>query len=423
MVGARRRGQKSPLDETHPEIARYWHPARNEELTPSDVTHRARREVWWRCGAGHVFSSPVFEQTLVGLRCRACHNEWLAERERIAASLVTDHPTLIAAWDSELPMDGLTVGECDGVQWLTADRPIRLRCPKGHKVGIGLLGYLDRGCPACRGQAKAKVYMSTSAPELVEQWHPARNRLRPDEVVDGSKKKVWWLTGCCDYEFEDSPANRQKGSQPWLCPRCETILNSLGRRDPELAAEWHPDNALTPFHVKPFTNYTATWRCSTDPAHVWTASLASRSAGTGCPKCSTAGTSKIEQEFAAEISKTHPGAQSARVGGWRVDVYVPDLSLVVEYDGSYWHGPQFPGRADVDLRKTQELVEAGYRIARIRERDLPLLDLSGPDLDPSLPKHVHQVRHHPITGSVEATAAAILGWATGLVEGGASPRT
>jgi len=36
-----------PLTLTHPEIAAQWHPTRNEETTPDQITYGSGRRVWW----------------------------------------------------------------------------------------------------------------------------------------------------------------------------------------------------------------------------------------------------------------------------------------------------------------------------------------------------------------------------------------
>ena len=37
-----------------PEVARQWHPALNDALTPRMVTAGSHRKVWWECELGHV---------------------------------------------------------------------------------------------------------------------------------------------------------------------------------------------------------------------------------------------------------------------------------------------------------------------------------------------------------------------------------
>ena len=49
-----------------------------------------------------------------------------------------------------------------------------------------------------------------------------------------------------------------------------------------------------------------------------------------------------------------------------VDIVFEDLSVVVEFDGAYWHR----NKADKDRDKTQVIEDAGWRMIRVRERPL-----------------------------------------------------
>ena len=39
--------KKASLQETHPELAAQWHPFKNGQLTPEDVTAGCKTKVWW----------------------------------------------------------------------------------------------------------------------------------------------------------------------------------------------------------------------------------------------------------------------------------------------------------------------------------------------------------------------------------------
>jgi len=51
---------------------------------------------------------------------------------------------------------------------------------------------------------------------------------------------------------------------------------------------------------------------------------------------------------------------------WKVDILVPNLRLVIEYDGYYYHRD----RIEVDVRKSEELRQAGWWVIRAREEHL-----------------------------------------------------
>ena len=52
---------KQSLAETHPEVAKQWHPTKNEDLTPFNVTSGSSKKVWWKCDKGddHEWESEI----------------------------------------------------------------------------------------------------------------------------------------------------------------------------------------------------------------------------------------------------------------------------------------------------------------------------------------------------------------------------
>ena len=46
------RKDKKSLAETHPEVAKQWHPTKNGKLTTNDVHFGSSKKVWWKCDKG-----------------------------------------------------------------------------------------------------------------------------------------------------------------------------------------------------------------------------------------------------------------------------------------------------------------------------------------------------------------------------------
>ncbi|MGO8994262.1 MAG: zinc-ribbon domain-containing protein [Polyangiaceae bacterium] len=53
-----------------PAIAKEWHPTKNGELRPSQVSVGSSAPIWWRCANGHEWRAPVSART--GPRHRGC---------------------------------------------------------------------------------------------------------------------------------------------------------------------------------------------------------------------------------------------------------------------------------------------------------------------------------------------------------------
>ena len=47
----------------YPELLREWHPTKNGELKPDEVTHGSHKKVWWLCPNGHSYDSVIKSRT------------------------------------------------------------------------------------------------------------------------------------------------------------------------------------------------------------------------------------------------------------------------------------------------------------------------------------------------------------------------
>jgi len=80
----------------------------------------------------------------------------------------------------------------------------------------------------------------------------------------------------------------------------------------------------------------------------------------------------------------------------RVDVFLPSIGLVVEYDGGHHH----QNRYHRDTEKTQDMVDHGYRVIRLRGKELALIQ---PDWDISIneaqsaPQQVQALLEHMLS--------------------------
>lgn len=303
-------------------------------------------------------------------------------------------PELVAAWaDDESRVRWEGMGDPANVMIEGEYAGSRFKCENGHFPRSAAGKFLRDGCDVCRRMPPGEKHF-VARTEIAPQWHPDRNgSLTPESVVVGSKRKIWWQTECCGYEWESTPHRRLRGatwpaaSRARLCPKCETVLNSLAWINPEVAAEWSPSNPVTPLHVTPAgaTAFLPEWIC---PAgHVWTATLAQRNAGMMCPDCNEWGKSQVELAHHAAAVEIFGAAESGALlchdefvsrDSWRVDISFTfgGGQVVVEYDGVYWHKPA--DKQAVDRRKSLDLLAAGYTLVRLREEGLTPLGISSP---------------------------------------------
>ncbi|MDQ7784579.1 MAG: zinc-ribbon domain-containing protein [Desulfomonilaceae bacterium] len=262
----------------YPEIAREWHPVKNGDLTPEDVTHGSGKKVWWKCRHGHEWQAKVGNRTS-GTGCPYC-----AGKRGILHHRVSDYPTLVREWhpvkNRYLKPEQVTRGSHKKVWW---------KCERGHEWQAAVKGrtYYGIGCPYCAGQRPCPEHNLSNYPALVREWHPEKNgALNPEDLTPGSTKKVWWK---CErgHEWAAVVKSRTNGAG---CPVCAkswaTPKVNLRVQYPDIAEEWHPEKngSLNPEDVTHGSSQKVWWKCKL--GHEWQAAIANRTSGSGCPYCS-----------------------------------------------------------------------------------------------------------------------------------------
>lgn len=247
------------------------------------------------------------------------------------------------------------------------------------------------GCPSCSGHIEETNNLYTWCQEheeygkkLLEEYS-TKNEKRPDEVAPKTDYKAKWVCSTCGYEWETKIQYRTRNHTG--CPSCAGKVretNNLylwclenGERGQRLLSEYSSKNELTSEEVAPMHNGKVWWKCSTC-GHEWRTSMLCRvRSGTDCPKCDKTQTSYGEQILYYILQrelKEHKVLNRAKVEGYEVDVFVPDLKFGIEYSGYNYHADKI----ERDEKKRGALKAAGYNIITILEKYTKHRDL---DLD------------------------------------------
>ncbi len=290
------------LSVSHPEIAKGWHPIKNDNLTPEDVSASSRKKFWWRClkNPAHEWRQNVYRQ--LNHKCAFCAMEKNNLQLRFPAIALEWHPS----------KNGLLTPDSVAPH---SNRVVWWQCPRfeDHSWEASLISRTSRGvlCPYCSGRrADTRNSLAARDPDLALQWHPTRNgELRPDDVVWRCYKKVWWI--CKDdksHEWLAPVANRSLVGTG--CPTCARVNseNNLEKLFPEIAKEWHPtknghlypswdpdsqkkkgtkkNRRLQPRDFAAYSNVDVYWQCPKFKEHVYSTEISNRTKNRqNCPFC------------------------------------------------------------------------------------------------------------------------------------------
>jgi Probable Zinc-ribbon domain len=283
-----------PLSKAAPEIAKEWHPTKNDGLTPNGISSGSPKKVWWQCQRNptHEWQAQVRIRIRAKTRCPFCA-KLAPQIEHEMLDLF--NPKLAAQWhptknEEHLPSQ-FTPSSQFKAWWICPIDPTHT-----WKTSIRNRARLGHNCPFCAprsGQVSPGHSLADRFPELAKEWHPTKNTLKPSGVTPGSSKRVWWqCRNDPSHVWDATVTVRTQPKSKGQCPFCSgfrvTPANSLQNCHPEIAKEWHPiKNApLTPDKIKRASGKKVWWQCSKNPQHEWRAIVKNRTVlSSGCPHC------------------------------------------------------------------------------------------------------------------------------------------
>ena len=285
-----------------------WHPTRNDPLTPAQVTFGSHQKIWWQCGRGHTWQAAVYTRTTGESGCPYCAGKrpWPGYND-----LASQYPALAAQWhptkNGALTPDQVVLGSSRKVWW---------QCGQGHMWSAMVKSRVaGNDCPYCasRRLSPGDNDLASAFPLLAAQWHPTENGpLRPQDVVAGSRRKVWWQ---CEkgHRWRASIASRTRmGAGCPVCAGKQVIPgeNDLSTLFPAVAVQWDQarNQGLDLARISPYSNRRVWWVCGL--GHSWRSAVSTRTRGSGCPYCAgrkvLAGFNDLETLYPELAAQWHP---------------------------------------------------------------------------------------------------------------------
>jgi hypothetical protein len=272
-----------------------WHPTKNGELNPSNVSYGSKKLIWWQCKKHHEWQSKVNSRTSRNSKksgCPYCFNRYVLPEN----SIVKTNPEVLKLWHYEknnIKPEEISSGSNKKVWW---------KCLKGHEYEQCLNHKINSkvGCPYCSNK-KVCNDNCLQTTHLLKFWHQSKNKLLPSQITAYSGKKAWWQCPLFkDHEWEAIICNVSNGH---FCPCCTgkkvVKSNSFKYNYPDLLCEWDfLKNTLDPEKITSRNPAKAWWLC--DKGHSWEACIGSRANGTGCPICKESKGEKLITKYLSE---------------------------------------------------------------------------------------------------------------------------
>lgn len=156
------------LETLYPEIVKSWDYQKNEDLIPSHVLSKTKKQVWWKCDYGHSYKMAIVKKTSRGFGCPVCSNYRIVPGIN---DLATTHPHLVFEWDKSkngsLTPQQIGRNSTKKVWWV---------CQKGHEWQAKPHDRTqdNTGCPICAARR------NTSFPEQAIYYYV--KKIYPDTI-------------------------------------------------------------------------------------------------------------------------------------------------------------------------------------------------------------------------------------------------
>lgn len=256
--------KKDSIINEYPELMKEWNYEKNVNLNPEYISKGVHINVWWKCSkCGHEWQSKVYTRTN-GSGCPKCSGRLNAKKPSKLKlgenDFQTEYPKLAKEWDykrNKLKPNELTSGSNIKVWWI---------CNLNHNYEASISNRIKgTGCPYCVNKKILKGYndLTTTNPKLAKEWNYEKNIIKPNEVMNFTKRKVWWK---CDkgHEWQADIGSRSSGSGCPICSGRQTLsgYNDLATTNPELLKYWDYDkNTIKPDEVGKGSHADIWWKC------------------------------------------------------------------------------------------------------------------------------------------------------------------
>lgn len=279
---------QNDLATTHPYLANEWHPKKNKDLTPQEVTYGSGKKVWWVCPNGHEYPATILHRSH-GTECPKCNEGrqtsfaeqatyfYIKKLYPDAINRYTANFLKTMELDIYIPSINFAI-EYDGEAWHKQNtikreqRKYRL-CKEN---GIKLIRLREK-MPALASDIADEMF------SMKDLYIPKNLEKMLQELLKRINFSSKWMISA------GTDINISRDRHKILEYKTDLKKKSLASLHPEIAKEWHKtkNGNLLPEHFQPGTDQKAWWLCP-ECGHEYEAAIGKRTAkkgATGCPPC------------------------------------------------------------------------------------------------------------------------------------------
>ena len=363
------------LETLCPDLVKEWDFEKNTGVLPSQFAKGSEKKVWWKCKQGHSWKATI-NSRVRGNGCPFCANKKVLPGYN---DLFTSNPELEDEWDFDknqnLDPQSITSGSTKKAWWICKTCGFSWQASIGSRTG-------GSGCPVCGRERNTVARLRTMTaknplfeqyPQLEKEWDYEKNQGLDTSLIPASSNRLAWWKCEKGHSFRTRIGTRTLHGVG--CPYCSNQkvlpgVNDLQTLNPGLADDWdyEKNGDLKPSDVLSHSSKFVWWKCKIC-GHSWRAKINNRANGRGCPECSQAGTSFIEQTLYYYVKSVIPDAKNRfNYDDTEFDIYLPSTQTAIEYDGSYYHS--IAGSKEREQRKDRFCKGRGIRLIRLREKPL-----------------------------------------------------
>ena len=237
-----------------PNLIMEWHPTRNGNVRPRDVTPGSGKKVWWLCEEGHEWQAAIYSRS----KGSGCPNCCRAIPTNNDLQRVSD-TTLVMEWhptkNGYLRLEDVTSGLHQKVWWI---------CKEGHEWQATAKSRMKgSGCPRCdgvSGQKKASIKETRRKSDNTS----AKNESRPSQKGPIIGPAISDMIPDTDFRkdkrfmFQDTVMLENRDSGQW----CYARSVNIGRVGMFFESEFHfkaGTRIIVQFNNSPFNSSQKTY--------------------------------------------------------------------------------------------------------------------------------------------------------------------